>query len=201
MKVKLMGALTIAIVLLLVFAVVAQASTPQSIIDQIIKDAKDGRIDGNWTVAEIRDAIRLRPEQPHPRSVLQDLGTLEDYLASLLGPGEQGGQLAFTGGEMFLILGAGAGLIARWCAVASPPRLVAQHSTIDALSTERLPRGEALRSSLDDSASRPPAPSRRARPAPSASRGHRRAPAQPSASLPGRPRCARAAPASSRRPR
>src|SRR5674476_59594 len=41
-------------------------------------------------------------------------GVLEDYLASLQAPGEkpgQGGELAFTGGEIILILGAGAGLI------------------------------------------------------------------------------------------
>jgi hypothetical protein len=112
MKVKLMGALTIAVVLLLVFAVVAQAAVPQSIIDQIIKDAKDGHLDGNWTVAQIRAAIRYVENNPIYSAYSKILGTLEDYLASLLGPGEQGGQLAFTGGEMFLILGAGAGLIA-----------------------------------------------------------------------------------------
>ena len=38
-------------------------------------------------------------------------GVLEDYLESIKAPGEQGGQLAFTGGEIILILGAGAGLI------------------------------------------------------------------------------------------
>ena len=36
---------------------------------------------------------------------------LEDFLASLQAPGEQGGELAFTGGEVVLILGAGLGLI------------------------------------------------------------------------------------------
>ena len=45
------------------------------------------------------------------RSTPKIKGVLEDYLASLQGPGEQGGQLAFTGGEIILILGAGAGLI------------------------------------------------------------------------------------------
>ena len=38
-------------------------------------------------------------------------GVLEDYLASLQAPGDQGGELAFTGGEVFLILAAGAALI------------------------------------------------------------------------------------------
>jgi len=111
MKAKLMGAITIAVLLLLVFAVVAQASVPQSVIDAIIKDAKDGRIDGNWTVAEIRAALRYVENNPLMKQYTKIKGVLEDYLASLQGPGEQAGQLAFTGGEIILILGAGAGLI------------------------------------------------------------------------------------------
>jgi hypothetical protein len=93
-----MGAITIAVLLLLVFAVVAQASSvSQATIDAIIADAKDGHIDGDWTVKEIRAALRYVENNP--------------LLASLQGPGEQGGSLAFTGGEIILILGAGAGLI------------------------------------------------------------------------------------------
>jgi hypothetical protein len=111
MKTKLMGALTIAVLLLLVFAVVAQASVPQSVIDAIIKDAQDGRIDGTWTAAEIRAALRYAENNPVLTAYSNIKGVLEDYLASLQAPGEQGGQLAFTGGEIVLILGAGAGLI------------------------------------------------------------------------------------------
>ena len=110
MKGKLMGAITIAVLLLLVFAVVAQA-VPQSVIDAIIKDAQDGHIDGNWTVEEIRAALRYVENNPLIKQYQEIKGVLEDYLASLQGPGEQGGQLAFTGGEIILILGAGAGLI------------------------------------------------------------------------------------------
>jgi len=112
MKAKLMGAITIAVLLLLEFAVVAQAAVPQSVIDAIIKDAADGHLDGNWTVRQIRAALLY--VQNNPLSVAYPLrvrGVLENYLASLQGPGEQGGQLAFTGGELILILGAGAGLI------------------------------------------------------------------------------------------
>ena len=112
MKAKLMGAITIAVLLLLVFAVGAQAAVPQSVIDAIIKDAADGHLDGNWTVRQIRAALLY--VQNNPLSVAYPLrvrGVLENYLASLQGPGEQGGQLAFTGGELILILGAGAGLI------------------------------------------------------------------------------------------
>jgi len=112
MKAKFMGALTVAVVLLLVFAVVAQAGVSQAVIDQIIADAQDGTIDGNWTVKQIRAALRYVQNNPlsiaYPNAVQ---GVLEDYLASLQAPGEQGGELAFTGGEILLILGAGAGLI------------------------------------------------------------------------------------------
>jgi len=111
MKAKLMGAITLAVLLLLVFAVVAQAAVPQSTIDAIIKDAKDGHIDGNWTTAEIRAALRYVENNPVIVAYSQVKGVLEDYLASLQAPGEQGGQLAFTGGEIILILGAGVGLI------------------------------------------------------------------------------------------
>jgi hypothetical protein len=112
MKAKLMGAITIAVLLLLVFAVVAQASSvSQATIDAIIADAKDGHIDGDWTVKEIRAALRYVENNPLLRHYTKIKGVLEDYLASLQGPGEQGGSLAFTGGEIILILGAGAGLI------------------------------------------------------------------------------------------
>jgi len=121
MKTKLMGAITLAVLLLLVFAVVAQAAVPRSTVDAIIQDAKDGFIDGNWTATEIRAALQYAENDPiisQYYSAIQ--GVLEDYLASLQAPGEkpgaqggqaQGGQLAFTGGEIILILGAGAGLI------------------------------------------------------------------------------------------
>jgi len=123
MKAKLLGAITLAVVLLLVFAVVAQAAVPQSTIDAIIQDAKDGHIDGNWTTAEIRAALRYVANNPILANYTRVQGVLEDYLASLQAPGEQGGQLAFTGGEIILILGAGAGLIGsgvRCCAAAAP---------------------------------------------------------------------------------
>jgi hypothetical protein len=111
MKAKLMGAITIAVLLLLVFAVVAQAAVPQSTIDAIIKDAADGHISGNWTSADIRAALRYVENNPLLDEYSTIKGVLADFLASLQGPGEQGGQLAFTGGEIILILGAGAGLI------------------------------------------------------------------------------------------
>ena len=123
MKTKMMGAITLAVLLLLVFAVVAQAAVPQSTVDLIIQDAKDGFIDGNWTATEIGAALMFAENDPIISQYYSGImGVLEDYLASLQAPGEkpgaqggqlaaQGGQLAFTGGEIILILSAGAGLI------------------------------------------------------------------------------------------
>jgi hypothetical protein len=111
MRVKFIGALTIALLVVLVFAVVAQAAVPQSTIDAIIADAQDGTIDGNWTAAEVRAALAYIQDNPVYKQYSNLEGTLEDYLTSLQAPGEQGGQLAFTGGEIFLVLAAGAALI------------------------------------------------------------------------------------------
>lgn len=111
MRGKLVGAIAVALLLVLVFAVVAQAAVPQSTIDAIIADAKDGTIDGDWTIAEIQAALAFLRDDPTANMYGDELGVLNDYLASLQGPGEQGGELAFTGGEMYLILAAGAVLI------------------------------------------------------------------------------------------
>ena len=111
MRVKFLGAIAIALLLILMFAVVAQAAVPQSVIDAIIKDAMDGTIDGNWTAAEIRATLAYIQNNPIYQQYTDLEGVLEDYLASLQAPGEQGGELAFTGGEVFLVLAAGAALI------------------------------------------------------------------------------------------
>lgn len=111
MRGKLLGAITVALLLILVFAVVAQAAVPQSTIDAIIKDAQDGTIDGNWTAAQIEAALAFLQDNPTYAQYSDLEGVLEDYLASLQDPGTQGGELAFTGGEVFLILAAGAALI------------------------------------------------------------------------------------------
>ena len=111
MRVKFLGVIAIALLLILMFAVVAQAAVPQSVIDAIIADAQDGTIDGNWTAAEIRATLAYIQNNPIYQQYTDLEGVLEDYLASLQAPGEQGGQLAFTGGEVFLVLAAGAALI------------------------------------------------------------------------------------------
>lgn len=111
MKAKLMGAITLALLIMLIFAVVAHAGVPQSTIDAIIADAQDGTIDGNWTSAQIQAALAYIQNNPVYQQYSNLEGVLQDYLASLQAPGEQGGQLAFTGSEVLLILGAGAGLI------------------------------------------------------------------------------------------
>jgi len=111
MRGKLLGAIAVALLLILVFAVVAQAAVSQSTIDAIIKDANDGTVDGNWTVAQVRAALTYVQNNPLEQQYSAVQGVLEDYLASLQDPGAQGGELAFTGGEVFLILAAGAALI------------------------------------------------------------------------------------------
>lgn len=108
MKAKFIGAFVLALLLLLVFAVSAMAVS-QSTINAILKDAADGQINGNWTAAEIRAALAYSENNPGPYDQIK--GTLEDYLASLQAPGAQSGELAFTGGEIFLVFAAGAGLI------------------------------------------------------------------------------------------
>lgn len=111
MKGKLLIVITVALLIVLVFAVVAQAAVSQSTIDAILDDAADGTVDGNWTAAQVRAALTYVQENPLEQQYGDVQGVLEDYLASLQAPGEQGGELAFTGGEVFLILAAGAALI------------------------------------------------------------------------------------------
>ncbi len=111
MKSKLIAAVILALVLALGFSAVAGAAVPQSTIDAIIKDAADGTIDGNWTDAEIRAALAFLEKNPTYKQYGDTLGALEDYLASERDPGERAGELAFTGGEIFAILAAGAGLV------------------------------------------------------------------------------------------
>jgi hypothetical protein len=111
MRIKLLGVIAVALLLVLVFATVAMAAVPQSVIDAIIADAEDGTIDGNWTAAEINAALAYIQDNPDLQQYSDLEGVLEDYLASLQAPGEQGGELAFTGGEVFLILAAGVALI------------------------------------------------------------------------------------------
>jgi len=111
MKGKLLVVITVALLIVLVFAVVAQAAVPQSTIDAILEDAKDGTIDENWTAAEVKAALAYVQNNPLEQQYSAVQGVLEDYLASLQAPGEQGGELAFTGGEVFLILAAGVALI------------------------------------------------------------------------------------------
>lgn len=111
MRVKLLSAIVIALLLILAFSAVALAAVPQSVIDAIIEDAMDGTIDGNWTAAEIRATLAYIQDNPIYQQYSDLEGVLEDYLASLQAPGEQSGELAFTGGEMLLVLAAGAALI------------------------------------------------------------------------------------------
>lgn len=111
MKTKLLTFVALTMVLVLAFAVVAQAAVSQATIDAIIADAADGQIDGDWTAEEIEAALDYIQNDPVGEQYSDYKGVLEDYLASLQAPEVQEGELAFTGGEIPLLLAAGAGLI------------------------------------------------------------------------------------------
>ena len=108
---KLLAVVALAALLVLVFAVVAQAAVSQATIDAIIKDAADGQIGGDWSTEEIRAALAYLKNQPVDEQYTDTGGVLEEYLASLQAPGTQSGELAFTGAPLLLLLAGGAGLI------------------------------------------------------------------------------------------
>jgi hypothetical protein len=111
MKAKLIVAIMLAAVAMMVFAAVAYAAVSQDTIMAILDDADDnGMIDGDWTEAEINAALEFVRNNPTYQMYTEYEGILEDYLASLQAPGEEPGELAFTGGEILMLLGAGAGL-------------------------------------------------------------------------------------------
>jgi predicted PurR-regulated permease PerM len=113
MKAKTLGAMLLAVlVVILVFAAVAQAAVSQSTINAILKDAQDGTIDGSWSAAQIQAALTYIHDNPTLEQYSDLEGVLSDFLSSSQAPGEQSGQLAFTGSAILLILGAGTGLIA-----------------------------------------------------------------------------------------
>ena len=111
MKAKLVGALVLALILVLVLSTVAMAGVSQATINAIIKDAQDGTLDGHWTAAQIRAALAYIENNPVYEQYSAIKGVLQDYLASLQAPGEQSGQLAFTGSNIVLVLGAGVALV------------------------------------------------------------------------------------------
>jgi hypothetical protein len=111
MKAKLVGALVLALILVLVFSTVAMAGVSQATINAIIKDAQDGTLDGHWSATQVRAALAYIENNPVYEQYSAIKGVLQDYLASLQAPGEQSGQLAFTGSNIVLAFGAGAALI------------------------------------------------------------------------------------------
>jgi hypothetical protein len=111
MKAKLVGALVLALILVVVLSSVAMAGTSQATINAIIKDAQDGTLDGHYSAAQIRAALAYIENNPVFEQYSAIKGVLQDYLASLQAPGEQSGQLAFTGSNIVLAFGAGAALI------------------------------------------------------------------------------------------
>jgi hypothetical protein len=108
---RFLGIVILLALLVLAFGTVGQAVAGGS-TDRVIKDASDGTIDGNWSAAQIRAALAYLQNNPVSLQYSDTDGVLEDYLSSLQAPGAAGGgQLAFTGGEIWLIFAMGAGLV------------------------------------------------------------------------------------------
>jgi hypothetical protein len=114
MKVRFTAAvLLVAVVVALSATAVAFAGGTGDIID----DAANGTIDGTYTAAQVEAALAYLKSNPTFSQYSDAQGVLEDYLASLGAPGAAGvaaagGELAFTGADTVLILGAGLALVA-----------------------------------------------------------------------------------------
>jgi len=115
MKKRMLFAVLLALAAPLVFAGPAFAVS-QSTIDHILADAQDGYLDGNWTAAQVSAALH----QLQSNSLSAQYSDLEAVLSSYSGSGGGGsapgvanssGSLAFTGINVLIALGAGAGLI------------------------------------------------------------------------------------------
>jgi hypothetical protein len=111
MSLKIFAIVALVILATLVFASVAFAGVSHDTIMAIIKDAEDGTLDGNWTAAEVNAALAWIKANPTYVQYSDVQGVLEDYLASLPSPGEQTGELKFTGGALTLLFGVGLGLM------------------------------------------------------------------------------------------
>jgi hypothetical protein len=111
MKKSVFSVFLLAIVVSLVFASVASA-TSQATIDEILKDAADGTLDGNWSKADVEAALAYLEANPLQKQYSDVEAVLEAYLAGSAGPDvASGGDLAFTGVDILIALGSGIGLI------------------------------------------------------------------------------------------
>ena len=110
MKAKMAAAVIVVAIVVMSLLVVGQAFAGSN-VDAIIEDARDGVIDGNWSSADIQAALNHLRNNPVLTQYSDAAGVLEDYVGSSQAPGAQGGQLAFTGGEVLVVFGVGAGLI------------------------------------------------------------------------------------------
>lgn len=112
MKARIGFVFVLALVLTLVFASVALA-TSQATIDKIIRDANDnGTLDGTYSDADVQAALDYVKANPTETQYSEAQDVLGDYLASLQSPGAtEADELKFTGGELLYVLAAGAGLI------------------------------------------------------------------------------------------
>jgi hypothetical protein len=109
-----MGAIVLVAMLLTLLAAAGPALAGGA--QDIINDIQDGTVDSDWSAAQVRAALAYLRDNPLSTQYSDYEGVLEDYLQSLAAPGSvaaggNGGQLAFTGGEVVLVISAGLGLI------------------------------------------------------------------------------------------
>ena len=122
MKLKVAGAVLLALILALSFVSVASAAGGPPTTLGILGDATDGRMDGHWTAAQIAAALAWVQSSPLAKQYSDAESVLGAFLASF-GSGEPGtgsgnttagvssGALAFTGANLLVAFGAGVGLI------------------------------------------------------------------------------------------
>lgn len=115
MRSRFIGLFVLVVLLVLAFGVTGQALAGS--VDGVIEDAQNGTIDQDWNAAQVQAAIAYLKANPTSTQYSDAQGVLEDYLAGLGGNAAAGtgamagGELAFTGGEVWLILLTGAGLV------------------------------------------------------------------------------------------
>lgn len=109
MKMRILTIAVMVVVAVLMVASVAQAAS--STTNAIIKDARDGHIDGNYTAAQVEAALSYVKSDPSLEAYTNIQGVLEDYLASLAAPTAENGELMFTGGSTVVILACGLALM------------------------------------------------------------------------------------------
>jgi hypothetical protein len=94
----------------MVYPEVSNAGLNQS--EVILKDAIDGTLDGNYTIAQVQRAYEYIFEHPERYLMYSDVQhVLESYLASVRPPELQVGSLKYTGESLAIVIILGVSLM------------------------------------------------------------------------------------------